>query len=184
MLHLILIILNKQMQMCNWCQHKWCQCQNQMYQMAKKSCWISFWLSWLNKCNGGIDDTFDITWCWCQWDHMTKKSFPFNHLDLRNGMVSLMILLASCDTVTSINGIIWSKTFSCTLFQSLWPNKWCHWQCHQFHVVLTLVPTASHDQKSHVTLCFNCLYIMKKIVPLMIQLALHDSSSPVKDWNT
>ena len=35
--------------------------------------------------------------CWCQWYHMTKQSYiipDFNCLDLRNGMVTLMLLLA------------------------------------------------------------------------------------------
>ena len=40
--------------------------------------------------------------------------------------------------------------------------KWYHWQCHQCHVILALVPTASHNQNSHVTPCFSCPYLMKK----------------------
>ena len=38
----------------------------------KKLYWISFWLSWLNKCSGAIDDAIGITWYWWQWHHMKK----------------------------------------------------------------------------------------------------------------
>ena len=46
---------------------------------------------------------------------------------------------------------------------------------HQYHMKLTLVPTASHDQKGHVTPCFSYLHIIHKMVPLMIQLKSYDS---------
>ena len=37
------------------------------------------------------------------------------------------------------------------------------------------VQSASHDQKRHVTPCFNCLQLMKEMLPLMMQLASQHS---------
>ena len=85
----------------------WCQCQQ--CQMTEKSCCISFWSSWPNKCNGCMDDAISIMCCQ-HWYHMTQRS-------------------------------------CCTLFQSTWPNtKCCCWQCYQCLVMLTLMPKASHDK--------------------------------------
>ena len=61
----------------------------------KKSCCTTYWSSWPAECNGTIDDAVGIMWCQCQWQHMTKESHVtshFYHLDLRNRIVSLMIL--------------------------------------------------------------------------------------------
>ena len=84
--------------------------------------------------------------------------------------------------------------------------QWCCWQCHWHHMMLMAMPTVSHDliliiltqernganddsisfmwcqheshdQKSHVIPCFSCLCLMNKMVPLMMQLASHDSSA-------
>ena len=55
----------------------------------KELCCTSFWL---------FDDTIDFIWywCWCKWHHMTKKSccISFDYLDITNGMVPFMTLLA------------------------------------------------------------------------------------------
>ena len=189
-LHLISIILTKQMYRCHW------------------SCHIAS-----HDANAGVSS---IIWPKCD------VASHFNHLDLTNGMVPLMTLLASCNSDTSISGITWSKMSCCTLFESSWPNecihaidntigitcywcqsqqyqmtetvllclvsiiltlktKWCHWQCHQCHIMLALVPTASHDQKSHDTPCFNCVYPMNKMVQLMMHLTSHDSNAGTND---
>ena len=52
---------------------------------------------------------------------MTKKSCssPFDHLDLKDGIVPLMTLLASCDTGTNINGITWPKGYITHCFNYL-----------------------------------------------------------------
>ena len=40
----------------------WCKCQQG--QMTEKACYISFQLSWTNKCNDVIDDAISVMWCW------------------------------------------------------------------------------------------------------------------------
>ena len=83
---------------------------------------LNLFLSILTKqCSGAIDDTIGIIWCWHQLHHMTKKScyFSFDHLDLTNGMLPLMTLLASCDTVSSIIGITWPKSYVAPHFKYL-----------------------------------------------------------------
>ena len=73
---------------------------------------------------------------WCHWHHMMlvmlmvshdQKSCiasPFGHLDLTNGMVPLMTVLALCDTDTTINGITWPKKLCCISFSLSWLKKW------------------------------------------------------------
>ena len=39
----------------------------------KMLCCTSFWLSHPSKFSGTIDNAIDITWCWYQWHHMTKR---------------------------------------------------------------------------------------------------------------
>ena len=58
-----------------------------------------------------------------------------------------------------------------------WETKWCYWQCCQCHMMLALVLTTSHDQKINVTPCFNCIHLMNKMKPLMMQLKSHGSSA-------
>ena len=41
-----------------------------------------------------------------------------------------------------------------------------------YHVMPTLVPIASREQKTHVTPHFNCLEIRNAVVPLMMALTL------------
>ena len=51
----------------------------------------------------------------CQKGHVAS---PFNHLDLRNGMVPLMILFASCDT-GSINASHGQESYALHCFNCL-----------------------------------------------------------------
>ena len=94
--------------------------------------------------------------CWCLWQHMMMMLVPmasldhkchvwshFDHLELTNGMVSLMALLASCDTYTGINCIKWPKNYiaqcfnyldimntNCAIYNIIGiPSCWC--QCQQ-----------------------------------------------------
>ena len=77
MLHLILMILTKQMQWCHW----WCHWHYMMLKLIwmtwhkKVAGSISFWSSWTNTWNDAIDDTVGIMWHWYQhqWHHMTKN---------------------------------------------------------------------------------------------------------------
>ena len=138
----------------------WCQCWCQKFHVAaplvlmtlhdqKKSCCTSFWCSWPDKWNGAIDDAFGITWyqCWCQCYHLTKShvTLHFNHINLRNVRVTLIMPLASYDTGASTSDVTWPNKSPWTSFQLPWPNKciytggdtiismwcWCKYQwCH------------------------------------------------------
>ena len=71
----------------------------------KKSCCTSFWISWPKECDGAINDVNTavngVTWLGSHaWLH-------FNHLDLRNTIVPLMMQWAFCNAGTS--GITWPK---------------------------------------------------------------------------
>ena len=68
-MHLILVILTKQMQCCHWRCH-W-------YHITEMSCCIFFWSSGPYKCNGTIDDPVSIMFHWHQhqWHYMTKTLF-------------------------------------------------------------------------------------------------------------
>ena len=66
-----------------------------------------------------------------------------DHLDLINAMI---LLIMPYDDSASASGITWPKYHFGAYFNHLNMTKWCNWQCHQCHVVLALVPTASHDQ--------------------------------------
>ena len=137
-----------------------------------QSC-IWFWLSWLKKYSVDIDDAIGITWCWCwyQWNHMSRESHvasPFYHHDLTKRLVPFMTLLESCDTNTSIDGITWPKKLCSTLFQSSWPNvMWFLPWCLQ-HLM---------NKMSFATPCFNHLYLMNKMMPLMMWLVSHDNNA-------
>ena len=44
-------------------------------------------------------------------------------------------------------------------------------------MMLALVPTALHNQKCHIPPCFNCAYLMSKMMPWLIELAPHGSNA-------
>ena len=77
----------------------------------QKSCSTSFWTSWRKECNGTIYNTqhhvMPVPAPMC---HRTKSHVAphIEHLDLRNAMVPLMTLSASCDT-DAANHITWQK---------------------------------------------------------------------------
>ena len=60
----------------------------------------------------------------------------------------------------------------CTLFQSFRPNKMLPLAMPSVSCDACTGATASHDLKSHVTPSLKCLYLMKQMMPLMMQLAL------------
>ena len=212
---------------------KWFQCKYQMHQITKKFMLLLILLI-LDQTNAIVPLMMPLTTPDAGANGITSPksqvTVHFNHPDLRNLMVPLITLLASCVTDTGSNGITWSKRLCCTFFNCLDlmnamvlltmlltshdadvsanSVKWlktsccthvanmgitwqkCHvgphfnhlnqtkwWQCHQHQVIVTLVPTASHEQKGHLTPCFNYLHLMIKMVPLMMQLTLHDSNA-------
>ena len=97
----------------------------------RKSCCTSFQLSWLKKCNGVLDDAVGIMWWWSKWCHMTKKCHIayISIVHLRKTMLQFIMLLASCDTDTDPNGIMWHQ------------HQW-------FHMVPMPLAVVSHSQKA------------------------------------
>ena len=141
----------------------------------------------LNKCSGAIDDAFDITWCWCwcQWKYKTKKSCCvsyFDHLDLTNGIVPLMTLLALCDTDTNISGITWPKRL-CDMgcFNTFDPNEhsdaidntigitWYWWQSQQCG--MTERHVAYHF--NHLEQTYAAVLLMMPWCHVLVTLASH-----------
>ena len=161
MLHLMSMVLSEEIHWCCWWCHQWYMMPTQVtmgwhgqkshvalhgitwcqwYHLMKNSCFTSFWLSWLIKCSGSIDNVIGITccWWWWQWQHMTKTSccISFAHFDVTNEVGLLMTLLASCGSDTSINGITWPRKVCYTLFELfILINA----------MVLLAMPLASHD---------------------------------------
>ena len=91
----------------------------------KLSC-ISFWLFWLNKCSGAIDDASGITWCWLQWHHMTKSVMLYLLFIILTWQIEWNHWLHFSHDVTltpASMALHDQKKPCCTLFQSSWPNK-------------------------------------------------------------
>ena len=142
----------------------WCQ----WHQMTKKSCCISFWLSGANKCNYTIANAISIKWCqcqylmyditkkvmlhlnsiiltkqmewwylWCHWQHMMLMPVPIVSTDWKINIVPLFnhLDLASA----TLGSMIKSGMLGLILVTSSYQTKWCHWQCHQCHVMHTYV---------------------------------------------
>ena len=100
----ILIVLPWQMQQCYW----WCHLNHMMTKVVpmvsnKKSCFTSFWLSWLNECSEAIDDANGVSG---DTDASTDViTWPKSHVaphfkcpDLHNAMVL---------SVNNTIGIMW-----------------------------------------------------------------------------
>ena len=132
-----------------WCWH-WCQ----WCHMTKKSCCTWFQSSWPEEYSGIIDDAsacgsgvswpnvilhiisialaYGMQWChwWhqhpCQCHHMTKSHMTphFNHVDVKNGMLWLMMLSPSCEGDVSTNGITWPKELCCIWLWLSWPKEY------------------------------------------------------------
>ena len=123
----------------------------------------SFWVSWLNKYSGTIDEAIGITWPKC---HVES---PFHHLHLTNGMVPYLTLSTLCDTDTSINGTTWPKTVILHNVTMFLPNEyhgacgnaidvtWCWCQCQ-----------VSNDWKSHTASHFDYLELTNAMVLLVM----------------
>ena len=73
------------------------------------------------------DNTIGVMWCQCQWYHITKRHVAsrFDHPDLRNAMMPLMIPSASLDINISTNEITSARMSHCTSF---WLSF--HKECH------------------------------------------------------
>ena len=92
--------------------------------MSKTSCCTSCWSFWPKEFNGSIDNTIGIMQVLVTMvTHDQNSHVPryFDHLDLRNAKVSLMVLSTSHDTDTKCSGIIWH-------------------QCQWHHMILMLMP--------------------------------------------
>ena len=87
-------------QWCHWQCHQHHMMPKPIASYDKKACCTSFWLSWPKESNGPIDDTTSFMWHWFQkqFCHMIKiVILHFSCLGLRNGMVPMIIPLASHD---------------------------------------------------------------------------------------
>ena len=47
---------------------------------------------------------------------------------------------------------------------------WCHWWCHQCHLMPMSASIVSHDQKSHVATHFHFTHLRNAVVPLMMPI--------------
>ena len=63
-----------------------------------------------------------MMWCWNQCCHVTKSHVAphFNCLDLRNAIVPLIMIFASCDHWFQFQGHQMTKMSCCTSFQLPW----------------------------------------------------------------
>ena len=129
---------------------EWCYWQCHWHQMITKSCYISFWSSWTNKCRGTIDDAISVM-IWQHWHHMTKKvMLPcFNHLDQTKIMKSLGVPSVLCDAHTDANSTTWPKESCQMLFQLT---------SHDEKMALFMMQLASHDNNTGT----NCTIWLKK----------------------
>ena len=105
-------------------------------------------------------------------DSKSHVELWFDHLDLRNAIVPLMI-----PSVYVMPTLASHKKGMLHLVSVISTNE----TKRQYYVLLALVSTASHDPKSDVKPWFNCLHLMHKIVPLMIPLASHDTNAGAND---
>ena len=140
----------------------------------QKSHCTTFQPLWPKECNGAIDTAISIMWHQCQLHYITNEVMLVCHFDcvhLRNAMVQLMILSASHDSSSSVNGITWPTMSCCTSFQLFWPKE---------YKVPLMTQSASHDANaitwpisSCCTSC-HCLDLRNAVVSLPILLVSHD----------
>ena len=151
MLYLILPVLTYGMQWSYWqqCQHSvtltWCQ----WCQWPRKLCSTSFQLSWLKRCNSAIF----IPLASCN-AHKSASVAPHWFINLMNGMVPLMTLLASHDTDTNISVDYVRGSQDTDGSGITWPK------CH---------------------VAFPFIALTNGMVPLMTLLALWDTDTSIKD---
>ena len=97
-------------------------------------------------------------------DQKSHVAPHFSCLNLRNGKMSLMLLLALCGTDVNANGIKWPKSHAVP-----------HFDCLDLNAMVSLpTPLTSHDanagdsgviwQKSHVAPHFNYCDLMNAVV--------------------
>ena len=103
----------------------WTQHSCQWHHMTKSHIAPHFGHLDLKEGSDAIDDTrvmlhlitiiITLEMQWCHWWHL------YNHLDLRNALMPLLMLLASCGPRT--NGVTWPKETCCLLFICLYLRK-------------------------------------------------------------
>ena len=138
-----------------WYQHQW-------YHMTKKYVAHSF-------------SFCDLEWEWCYWYAADASAKSVNWLKMSSCISFRSSWTNKCSgAIDDAISVMWYQhwyhmtkkvTLHLVSINLLDLTRWCHWQCHQCHVMLALVPTASQDLKSHITPCFKCLHEMKKMVP-------------------
>ena len=166
---------------------QWCWCQ--WHQMTKKSCSISFQLSWPKECNGDVHNMIWIKWSmlvpmvsqdqkWMQWCHWWCC---LHHILLAPMQWHLKtptpIPLASFNANADASGIAWQKIIT-PHFN--WPNLM------NAMVLLMMLLASCHTDarangitgpKSHVASHFNHLNLINVKMPFTIPWASCDDST-------
>ena len=148
MFYFISIIVTKWMQWYHAVSVLWHQCRINGVN-CQKSCCISFWLSWPNKCRGANDNAISSMWCknQCQWHHMTHRVmlhwFGSSWHNKCSGTTGSAISFTCCQCWWKWHNM--TKKWCCILFGSSWSNEcsgekidgtsgimWCQcqWQWH------------------------------------------------------
>ena len=107
-------------------------------------------------------------------DQKSKVAPHYSHLDLRNAVVPLTVLLASGGT--SANGVTWPQKSCCNSFISSLPEK-CNGIIDYIVNITWYQPMASHDQKSHVAPHYSHLDLRNAMVPLTMLSTAHDANT-------
>ena len=89
-------------------------------------------LSWPNEYSGTIDN--------CHWHHLMLITAPASHIASHFDHLELNKCSGVFDDAISV-------VLHIVLIMLFLQIKWCHWLCHQCHVMLIFVPTASQDQR-------------------------------------
>ena len=125
----------------------WCKCL--WHQMTKKSCHISFQLSWCKECNGAGCDAIAIMLCQHQCQCCTSIWWYWYQA---SSVVPLIMLWASHDADAGANGITWS-TKSCWI--SFWSSSYNKWNGTSDNTVDIMW----HQHQ------YQCCYMTKIILP-------------------
>ena len=105
----------------------------------------------------------------------TSCSSPFDYLNLKSGMVSLMTMLAWCDTYTSANGITWPKELCCTT---------CYYLDWRIAVLPLMIPLASHDVDTNgITWVKTDVAFFLSSWPRKWKSAIDDTVSTMWQWH-
>ena len=155
----------------------------------KKSHCTSFQLPSFREFNGVIEMLL-VMWChcWCQWHYMTKIGtsvgitcctgimngttvFPralywnemqYHFIKMRCNMPCQLALRLHLILIILTKGM-----------------HWCHWQCHQHHVMPMPVPIVSYEQRNHIAPHFDCPDLRNEWCHWQCHLTWYDPKSHI-----